>query len=159
MYDDWLQIWDLKSDSTGGGDDQICASYRNWNSAGGTGVRNTSVEMDHQAGIRREANQSADRARPKVLMHNGKIMMAKTTPETVSAHWVPDAAPPFNRACASAGSPKIFDERAGWAEKPSVHMVLGRIKPSGKGGDDPGDATAFGLCSTQQMQNCCGHYQ
>jgi hypothetical protein len=90
-------------------------------------------------------------------MHNCKFMMAKTTPETVGADRVPNTAPPFNRACGSASRLKILDERAGWSEKPSVHMVLGRIKPSGKGGDDPSDATAFGLRRTQQMQNCCGH--
>ena len=51
----------------------------------------------------------------------------------------------------SAGSPKIPDERAGWAEKPGVHMILGGIKPSGKRGDDPSKAATFGLCSTKHL--------
>jgi len=105
--------------------------------------------MDYEAGIRAEANELADRARSEVLMHNRKIVIAKTTPETVSADRVPDTTPPAYRARASASSLKFLDERAGWAEKPSVYRVLSRIKPSGKRGDDPSDATTFGLCSTQ----------
>ena len=65
-----------------------------------------------------------------MLMHNCKIIIAKTTPETVGADGVPDTTPPVYRPCGSAGSLKIIDERAGWAEKPGVHVVLGWIKPS-----------------------------
>jgi hypothetical protein len=43
----------------------------------------------------------------------------------------------------------MLDERAGWAEKPSVHMVLSGIKPSGQRGNDPSNTNTFGLCRTQ----------
>ncbi len=83
-----------------------------------------------------------------MLMHNCKIMIPETTPKTVCADRVADSAPPIYRAGRGTRGLEILDERAGWAEKPGMHVVFGWIKPGGKRGDDPSDPTTFGLCST-----------
>jgi hypothetical protein len=82
-------------------------------------------------------------------MHNGKIIILETTPKTVSADRIAGSAPPINRARSGTRGLEFLDERAGWAEKPGMHVVLGWIKPSGKPGDNPSDPTTFGVCATQ----------
>jgi hypothetical protein len=81
-------------------------------------------------------------------MDNRKIVFPETTPETVSAHRVAGTAPPIYRARRGTRGLEILYERTGWAKKPSMHVVLGRIKPTRKRGDNPRDPRTLGLCRT-----------
>src|ERR1700687_2654636 len=97
MHDYRSQSGKLKGDRMRDRNHHVCTSHCNWNAMGGDGFRNTSVEMDHETSAGGETNQAADRARPKVLMHNRKIIIPKTTPKTVCADRVADSTPPVYR--------------------------------------------------------------
>ena len=101
---------DGKGDCTRRGNNGVCITHANRNGEGNFALRKTGVKVNYYSRMRALPHQMADGARRKMVMHDGEIVGAKATPESVGAKRVLHSRRPVNRAGLSAGSLKVLDE-------------------------------------------------